>query len=225
MDDYSVWTAGGTLLLVAPEVLPAQRQAIIDSLVYSQLRANKVVGSRFMNYSLWYGRYRKELSERGWMITQFFHDTRSASADSLLAPIQPVRLWLDSQYETADGIIETALSTLKGTQSNLEAFRRFTFEGTKYGTRIALEIGLVHPGPVINLCSIALHTCEPIEQVSIEGPLLARALQGDVVVKGLLAQLDDQQFEPHRAQLRVLIERKQKEQPALVNEVPGGPHE
>ncbi|KJK17912.1 hypothetical protein UB48_11350 [Pseudomonas sp. 2(2015)] len=224
-DDYSVCTAGGTLLLIAPQVAPAQRQAVLDSLLYSQLRANKLAGSRFEHYQAWFGSYRKELSARGWIITQFYHDTQSASAGSLLAPIQPLRLWLDSQYETADGIIEAALGTLKGTQSSLDEFRGFTFEGRECGTRIALEIGLVHPGPVISLCSIALHASEPVEQVSIEGPLLAKGFQGEVLVKGLVAHLDGQQYEPQRVQLRALIERKQQEHPSLTRNLPGGIHE
>lgn len=224
-DDYSVWTAGGTLLLISPKVSPDQRRAVLDTLLYSQLRANKVAGSRFTDYSPWYGCYRKELSNRGWVITQFFHDTQSASSCSLLAPIQPLRLWLDSQDETADSIIEQGLSTLKGKQGSLDEFRRFIFEGAECGTRVAFEIGLVHPGPVVSLCSIAVHTSEPLEQVSIEGALLATRLQGEVVVKGLLAQLDDQQFEPQRTQLRTLIERKQQEQPSLIRMLPGATHE
>jgi len=224
-DDYSVWTAGGTLLLIAAGVTPAQRQAVLDSLLYCQLRANKVVGSRFLDYPPWYGRYRKELSERGWIITQFFHDTQSAGACSLLAPIQPLRLWLDSQFPSADNVIEQGLVRLNRAQNSLDGFRGFTFEGSQCGTRLALEIGLVHPGPVINLCSIALHTSEAAERVNIEGPLLARALQGEVVVKGLSAQLDVERFELQRAQLRTLIEHKQQERGDLLHRVPGDAHE
>ncbi|QBF24973.1 hypothetical protein EXN22_04420 [Pseudomonas tructae] len=227
MDDYSVWTAGGTLLLFAPAVPPLQRQAVLDSLLYSQLRANKVVGSRFLLYPSWYGQYRKELSACGWLITQFFHDAESASARSVLAPSQPLRLWLDSQYAGADSIIERGLATLQGVPSSLDAFRRFTFQGHACGTRVALEIGLVQPGPQVHLCSIALQTSAALEQVGIERPLLAGALQGEILVKGLSAQLDEQQFEPRRAQLRVLIERKQQEQLYLSNpgDVQGGDHE
>ncbi|MGE8417296.1 hypothetical protein [Pseudomonas sp.] len=226
-DDYSLWTAGGTLLLIAPQVPPAQRQAVLDSLLYAQLLANKVVGSRFTLYPSWYARYRQVLSERGWITTQSFYDTQSANGCSLIAPIQPVRLWLDSQFPMADNLIEYGLATLKKTQNNLDNFRHFTFEGHESGTRVALEVGLVHPGPVINLCSIALQTSEQVAHVSIEGPLLAKALQSDVVVKGLSAQLDNQQFEPQRGQLRALIERKQQEQCYLSNlgRVQGGNHE
>ncbi|MFK0086318.1 hypothetical protein ACIQUS_03380 [Pseudomonas sp. NPDC090755] len=211
-DDYWLWMSGGTLLLVAAQVPLAQRQAVLDSLLYAQLVANKAQGSRFAHYSPWYSRYRRGLSERGWIIAQLFHERQGTDAASMLAPIQPLSLWLQTRNETAASLIERGLNTLVGNDDGLQNLHRYMFEGHESGTRIALEIGLVHPGPVITLCSVGLQTTEPLAQVGIERPLPAWTFQGEVAVNGLSAKLDNELFEPRREELRVLIERKQQEQ-------------
>lgn len=226
-DDYWLWMSGGTLLLVAAQVPLDQRQAVLDSLLYAQLVANKAQGSRFAQYSPWYGRYRRGLSERGWIMTQLFRERRCTDAASVLAPVQPLGLWLQTRHEAAASLIERGLNTLAGNEGALQNLRRYTFEGDESGTRITLEIGLVHPGPVITLCSVGLQTDEPLAQVAIERPLPARSIQGEVAVNGLSAQLDSELFEPRRAELRALIERKQQEQCYLLDlgAVPGAEHE
>lgn len=210
-DDYSVWVAGGTLLLIAPNVPASQRQAVLDSLLYTQLVANKAEGSRFTCYPQWYGRYRRALSERGWILTQLFQDSQTAKDTAMLAPIQPLSLWLATRCEGATSIIDQSLDILVKTPTGADSFRRFTCEGDVRGARVALEIGLVRPGPVIDLCSVAFQTSQPLEQVTIEHPLSADTLLGELFVKGLSAHLDGELFEPHRVELRKLIERKQQE--------------
>ncbi|MFK8331158.1 hypothetical protein M2D63_014190 [Pseudomonas sp. BJa5] len=226
-DDYRLWMSGGTLLLVAAQVPHAQHQAVLDSLLYAQLVANKAQGSRFANYSPWYSRYRRGLSERGWIMTQLFRERQCTDAASVLVPIQPLSLWLQTQHEAAGSLIERGLNGLAGNDDALQNLRRYTFEGDEHGTRIALEIGLVHPGPVITLCSLGLQTDEPLAQAAIERPLPARTLQGDVAVNGLSAQLDSELFEPRREELRALVARKQQEQCYLLDlgAVPGAEYE
>ncbi|MEE1869437.1 hypothetical protein [Pseudomonas auratipiscis] len=227
-DNYSVWMAAGTLLLIAPEVSLSERQAVLDSLLYAQLVANKAVGSRFADYPQWYSRYRHGLSARDWILTQLFQDTHTPSGRaSMVAPIQPLALWLEGRHAGASSVVEQGLQALGSTQGGLDIFRPFAFEGDASGTRIALEIGLVHKGPIIDMCSIALQTSLLLEQVTIEQPLYANTIQGDVLIKGQSAQLDCALFEPRREELRRLIERKQQERCYLLElgKKQGGNHE
>lgn len=212
MDDYSVWMDGGTLLLVAAEVPLVQRQAVLDSLLYAQLVANKSAGSRFTHYPQWHKCYRQTLSSRGWVITQLYTENKPSSDYSCLAPIQPLQLWLETRYSDANSIVEQGIKRLAGSQTSLECFRQFTIAGDKKGTCATLEVGLVHPGPVISLCSIALKTSAPMAQVGIDQPLAGDVLLGEVQVKALSAVLDHDQFEPQRAQLRKLIASKEQAQ-------------
>lgn len=227
-DNYSLWMAGGTLLLIAPQVSLSERQAVFDSLLYAQLVANKAVGSRFTDYTQWYSRYRSELSERDWILTQLFQNTQTPSGRaSMLAPVQPLTLWLEGRHAGASRIVEQGLDMLGREQDGLDIFRSFTFDGDASGTRVALEIGLVHQGPTIDMCSIALQTSSQLEQVTIEQPLYANTIQGEVLIKGQSAQLDCALFAPRREELRRLIERKQKERCYLLElgKKQGGNHE
>ncbi|MNJ55618.1 hypothetical protein D3C77_511230 [compost metagenome] len=85
----------------------------------------------------------------------------------------------------------------------------------------------MHQGPTIDMCSIALQTSSQLEQVTIEQPLYANTIQGEVLIKGQSAQLDCALFAPRREELRRLIERKQQERCYLLElgKKQGGNHE
>lgn len=226
MEDYSVWMVGGTLLLVADKVPLAQRQAVFDSLLYAQLVANKSAGSRFTGYRQWYGDYRHTLAARGWIMTQYYNESRPTKDYSCLGPLQPLQLWLETRYGGASNIVAQGVDRLLRDPAKQDSFRQFTVEGDTQGSGVTLEVGLVHPGPVINLCSIALHTSTAADQIAMDRPLAGEALIGDVFINGVSAVLDDEVFEPQRADLRGLIARKQKSQCFIqdVGAQPGGQH-
>ncbi|PJY95062.1 hypothetical protein [Pseudomonas donghuensis] len=211
MEDYCVWVNGGSLLLIAPDVLPDQRQAVLDSVLYAQLVANKFAGSRFSNYQTWYERYRNTLTERDWIFTKFHHESKSASDCSLLSVIQPLQLWLETRHTGASAIIDQGIAALTRDAQGLECFGGFTFEARDTGAVLIMEIGLVHPGPVIDLCGISITLVQAPEVAGIEQSLAGEVLCNEVVINGGAAVLDGKMFEGSRADLRSLMARKQQE--------------
>lgn len=93
----------------------------------------------------------------------------------------------------------------------LECFGGFTFEARDTGAVLIMEIGLVHPGPVIDLCSISITLVQAPEVAGIEQSLAGEVLCNEVVINGGAAVLDGKMFEGSRADLRSLMARKQQE--------------
>lgn len=216
-DAYSLWLVGGSLLLVAASVPSAQRQAVLDCVLYGQLLADKKSGPRFEQYQQWYEEYRQALSLRGWIVKQRFYDTKPAADCSLLIPAQPLQLWLADRQADADDYIASALATLQKNADASRAFNEFVRLRTNNQTQLVLEIGLVLPGPVLHVSSIsvALDSVAAAEPIPLDQPLRA-ASTAQVMVKGTSAFLDQKSFAAHAVDLRKLIEKKQRERAYLV---------
>ncbi|MHC6227622.1 hypothetical protein ACYU03_23135 [Pseudomonas sp. X10] len=214
---YTLWLDGGIALLMADTVSADQRQAVLDTLLYAQLLADKRSASRFGNYQSWYREYRMALSARGWIMTQIYHDTQSAGDCSVLVPAQPLQLWLATRQADADDNVARALHALGHDLVASKALRDFTLREDERGTYLTLEVGLVLPGPVVHLCSISAYTTVAADQAAFDKPLDGKSLLGDIRLKGLSATLDMELFTPHRTELRRLVERKQQERCYLVD--------
>lgn len=84
-ETYSLWLVGGTALLVANAALPGQQYAL-DSLLFAQLRSDKLNGSRFSHYPRWYSGYRTAMEDRGWVFTRTSSDYQRLAEGDQLTP-------------------------------------------------------------------------------------------------------------------------------------------
>lgn len=208
-DAYALWLDGGSLLLVADAVPAEQRQAVLDSLLYAQLVADKQQGSRFTRFKEWYGEYRQMLPRFGWTLTQFFHDNRPARDCTLLVPAQPLQLWLATRQANADTLLAKGLERLQQNAEASASLRSFACAAGESGTQVTLEVGLVLPGPMIHVCSVSVGSSLALAHIEFDKPL-GEMLSGDLQVRGFSAFLDMARFATHAVNLRALIEKKQQ---------------
>ena len=77
-------------------------------------------------------------------------------------------------------------------------------------TRIALEVGVVQPGAVVQFNSVVLDTQQvPGEHWLVE-PLTAQSLTGETRLQGFHAQLESRLYEPYRQKLESLMADKRQ---------------
>lgn len=211
--DYSLWLANDAVLLVADDMATEQRQAVFDTLIYAQLLANKEQGSRFTNFSRWHGAYVQAISNSGWIITQRSSDCTTGKGDTPVSPTQRLQAWLEQRTPAAVPALDRALAAV--THGSAERMRLRAQQAHSQGSYVAFEVGVVHEGPVIDLCCVFVDCSVPVEQVG-----LGRAIAGDTLrelwVKGCCATLAPASFEMHRAKLREVVARKQEEFSYLV---------
>lgn len=204
---YLLWLANGTLLLVADDVPAAEQQAALDTLVYAQLLADKAQGSRFTHFSHWHGAYVQAISNSGWVITQRSNEHTRGEYDAPLTPAQPLRSWLEQRNPSAGPALASAMATIAtGSAERLRSRTQLAHAQGSYGV---FEVGLLQPGQTIDLCSVFVDSSMPVEQVGL-GRVIAGDTVREVCVKGFRAALDALAFERNRAELRALVERKQK---------------
>lgn len=184
VDGYTMWVSDGSLLIVAPQVTTAERQAVLASLRFARQVADEMAGSRFSHYRHWYGAYRKALGGRGWGVTHSCQSTETAARRSVLAPLQPLLLWLSALHPRQAEVLDRCVAALQP-QAGLEQLSRCALMPWQGGARIVLELGLVQPGPHLSLGRIALETtCMPATDW-LTSTLQGAHLQGDLCFQGM----------------------------------------
>nr|WP_319527247.1 hypothetical protein [Pseudomonas laurentiana] len=214
VDGYTLWINGGSLLFVAPQVKDAERQAVLDSHLYAQLLANKRAGSRFTQHDTWYRTYRTALTDRGWLLTQQYQAVETVSALAPVAPVQPLQTQLVSQCPAFHEVLANAVEALRQAPDLqvLDVLRQQVVQPLEASTvtHIALEVGVVQPGPVVLFNSVVLGTEQvPGEHWLVE-PLAARSLIGETRLQGFSAQLESSLYEPYRQKLASLMAEKRQ---------------
>jgi hypothetical protein len=192
---YSLWLVGGTALLVDDDTAQPALQYALDSVLFAQLRADKLNGSRFARYRLWYSDYRKALEERGWIITLSHSDHLRMHDGTTRAPADGLIDYLQSRHPNLTGHLKAAINTLSHdeVQQYVQPFTQATQDKT---THVVQELGVLLPGAVLDLCGVAFKTPLP---------------SGDGIdLRASVATLGDFVTEANRKDLHDLLERKQR---------------
>lgn len=188
VDGYTMWVVGGSLLIVAPQITDDQRQRALASLAAAQHAADDSMGSRFEGQRCWARAYRKALGEHGWGVVHSCQSVESAERRGVLAPLQPLLLWLSAVHPHQADVLERCVAALNPRQDGLRQLSRRALQASQDGARLVVELGLLLPGPALSLCSIALETarCPDPEWLltTFPGPLL----HGDIHFQGLMLE-------------------------------------
>lgn len=189
IDGYTMWTSEGSLMLVAPQVGDVERQNVLGSLRYAQRSADSLMTSRFIEHRQWYRAYRGALGKRGWRVTHSCQSVDTAQCRTLLAPMQPLVLWLSCQHPELSAVLERCIDALDPLQAGIErlsgaALRR----SPQGGARLVLEMGVLRPGLRLSLCSLALETSETPGRDWLVAALDGAALRGDLSFQSLMAE-------------------------------------
>lgn len=189
IDGYTMWTSEGSLLLVAPQVGDVERQNVLGSLRYAQRSADSLMTSRFIAHRQWYRAYRGALGKRGWRVTHSCQSVDTAQCRTLLAPMQPLVLWLSSQHPELGAVLERCIDALDPAQAGIERLRGAALRRSpRGGAHLVLELGVLRPGLRLSLCSLALETSETPGRDWLVAALDGAALRGDLSFQGLMAE-------------------------------------
>ncbi|RCL21274.1 hypothetical protein C6A77_22785 [Pseudomonas sp. AFG_SD02_1510_Pfu_092] len=194
---------GATALLYPAEMGATQRQAAFDSILYAQLVANKNAGSRFTNYDAWHAAYREAYRQLGWIKLASTYDLKQLGQPAPNAHIQPLEAWLKIRSICHEAVFAGVTAGLNRSVEGFRHLRRFSAQDDAQGTKLVVELGLLKPGPALDLCSITVHLDTPLADLS-----QAMSLKGEAEFHGVSLLLDDRRFQHQRDELQALMKTK-----------------
>ncbi|MDM3884588.1 hypothetical protein QSV36_03115 [Pseudomonas sp. BCRC 81390] len=195
---------GGTALLYPTGIGEIQRQAAFDSILYAQLVANRNVGSRFDDYQGWYRAYREAYRQLGWIKLANTHDCKQLGQPSRSTQIQPLEAWLRVRSIRQEAVWAALKAGLGLSIESFDHLLKFTAQGAD----LVIELGLLKPGPVLELCSITLQFDRPIAAIPQDSLLGEQAFKGQAEFNGVSLILDNGRFQAHREELQALMKSK-----------------
>lgn len=188
VDGYTMWVVGCSLLVVAPQVTDGQRQQVLASLGKAQQRADDSVAARFHGQRYRDRAYRRALGDQGWSVVHSCQSVDSAERRGVLAPLQPLLLWLSTVHPMQAQILERCVAALNPAQQGLRQLSRHALHASVDGARVLVELGLVLPGGALSLCSLALEMSRCPDPGWLFTPFPGPLLRGDVHFQGLMLE-------------------------------------
>lgn len=198
---------GATALLHSPHALSEQRQATFDSILYAQLVANKQAGSRFANHESWYRAYRNAYQQLGWIKLAQTHDFKRLGQTLDGSRTQPLEAWLRMRSIKHEAVLAAVKAKLSGSAEGFDHLFKFAVQGN----RVAVEIGVLKPGPVLDLCSITLQRDAAIPHIGLDALLREQLLGGEIEFYGVSLALDNGRFQSQRQALRALMKDRDEQ--------------
>ncbi|WP_081042096.1 hypothetical protein [Pseudomonas putida] len=199
---------GGTALLYSPGAVEAQRQAAFDSVLYAQLVANKHAGSRVDHYESWYAAYREAYRQLGWIKLASTHDLKPLGRPVRNAHIQPLEAWLKMRSLRHEAVLAAIKTGLGQSAEGLRHLLKFCAHDQAQCSTLVIELGVLKPGPALDLCSISLQIDKPLSLVSLETFLGEQVLEGEAEFNGVSLALDEGRFQRQRDELQALMKTK-----------------
>lgn len=222
--DSTVVLIAATALL-CPRVQPEQHyQDSVDSLLYTQLLANKNVGARFGRQADWQAARRQAFSSLGWLRLASVHEQKNLGASPVTSGVQPFQAWLQTREIDYQAVVSVITGALRGSAASLRHLMNFAVSNDEAGSQLEVDIGLLRPGPTLDLCSLSWRSAQPLSAAPLDALLAQAALHGEVTLDGLSLRLDAERFAAQRSSLRELIANKQR-QGSYVLELGGDEHE
>ncbi|SME95827.1 MULTISPECIES: hypothetical protein [unclassified Pseudomonas] len=203
-EGYSLWLVGGTALLMAETASPSWQYAL-DSLLFAQLRSDKLNGSRFANFTRWYSGYRTALEARGWIIPSSRSDYQPLKGNAPLA--QRLTDDLQARHPSLSGYVQAAIATLS--RDDVQQYLQpFTLLEQDQATHAVYELGVMLPDASLDLCAMAFKSTLPAAQIR-PCTVLSPPPSDKADLRTTLATLGEQLTEADRQGLHALLERKQ----------------
>lgn len=193
-EKYALWLVGGAALLVDTALALGQRQDLLDSMLYAQLRANKRSEGRSSDHASWWDLHVSSFGDLGWLPLQRYSDQPKAQAASA-SPSQPMRDWLLGHDPSLASELDAAAKALGGSAAQRHLAR---FIDDQQGP--VHELGVASRENVLALCSLHRESVSSCEEGTLSTPRLElRAWVGSPI---------DELFALRRTELRTLIESK-----------------
>ena len=199
---------GGTAVLYSPGAVVEQRQAAFDSILYAQLVANKNAGSRFDDDEQWYAAYRDAYRQLGWIKLASTHDLKVLGQPVRSAQVQPLEAWLKMRSVRPEAVLKAIKAGLGRSEAGFPHLLKFGSRDQAQGSKLVIELGILKPGPVLDLCSIAMQTDKPLSGVPLDRLLGEQVFDGEAEFNGVSLALDNGRFQRQREALQALMKTK-----------------
>ncbi|MFF7062831.1 hypothetical protein [Pseudomonas sp. NPDC008258] len=199
---------GGTAVLYSPGVVVEQRQAAFDSILYAQLVANKNAGSRFDDDERWYAAYRDAYRQLGWIKLASTHDLKVLGQPVRSAQIQPLEAWLKMRSIRAEAVLASIKAGLGRSEAGFPHLLKFGSLDQAQGSKLVIELGILKPGPVLDLCCITLQTGTPVSGVSLNTLMREQVPGEEAEFSAVSLALDNGRFQRQREELQALMNAK-----------------
>lgn len=199
---------GGTALIYPVGAGEMERQAAFDSILYAQLVANKNVGSRFEHYENWYAANREAYRQLGWIKLASTYDLKQLGQPARSAQIQPLEAWLKMRSIRHEAVLATVKAGLSRSAEGLRHVLKYSAQDQGRHSKLVFEIGLLKPGPALDLCSITMQIDERISDVPLNVLLSEQVLKGEAEFSGISLVLDNGRFQHQRDELQALMENR-----------------
>lgn len=199
---------GGTALLYSTGAVEAQRQAAFDSILYAQLLANKNAGPRFDDYERWYAAYRDAYRQLGWIKLASTHDLKQLGQPVRSAPVQPLEAWLRMRSIGHEAVLAAVKTGLSRSADGFGHLLKFGTQDQAKGSKLVIELGLLKPGPVLDLCSVSMQLDRLISSIPLDTWLREQVLKGEAEFNGVSLALDNGRFQRQRDELQTLMKTK-----------------
>lgn len=199
---------GGTALLYSSGAIEGQRQAAFDSILYAQLLANKNAGSRFDDYERWYAACRDAYRQLGWIKLASTHDLKQLGQPVRNGPVQPLEAWLRMRSIDHEAVLAAVKAGLNRSVEGFSHLLKFSTQDQAQGSKLVIELGMLKPGPVLDLCSVSMHVDTSISSIPLGTLLREQVLQGEAEFNGVSLALDNGRFQRQRDELQALMKTK-----------------
>ena len=199
---------GGTALLYSTGAVAQQRQAAFDSILYAQLLANKSAGSRFDDHERWYAAYKDAYRQLGWIKLASTYDLKQLGQPVRSAPVQPLEAWLRMRSIRHEAVLAAVKAGLSRSAESFAHVLKFSTQDQAQGSKLVIELGILKPGPVVDLCCITMQTDKPLTGVSLDRLLREQVFQGEAEFNGVSLALDNGRFQGQREELQALMNAK-----------------
>jgi len=199
---------GGTALLYPADRGELQRNAAFDSILYAQLVANKNVGSRFDAFDGWYAEYREAYRKLGWIKLASTHDYKHLGQPARSTQVQPLDAWLKMRSIRHEDVLSAVKAGLSRSAEGYRHLVKFGAQDRAQRSKLVIELGLLKPGPALDLCSISMQFDQPISGISLDMLLREQVLKGEAEFNGVSLMLDNARFQHQRDELQALMKTK-----------------
>lgn len=191
---------GGTALWHEHGICEQERQDALDSIRYAHLCANHRVSSRFDDNAAWHRAYVMAYQSLDWVRVNSTHDWKVVGQAVTNVRGELFEDWLEARCIDHAVLLNGISQRLDRSAEAFRHFLAFCACDRAEHVDLCIELGVLSPGPTLDLYSLSLKAVQPLS-----GRSLSALVQGEVEVRAVSLSLNNAFFANRRKDLHRLI--------------------